>query len=241
MNARRLAGFSLVFALVVGLGWSGAVRRGTADRPIAPPAARAQAGSSGPIQVPGPEEHPPELVKLAAEFRAIRESSSAGLPDYAGEAARQKEAVPGFRRRLEALDTAGWSVHSQIDYLLLRSEMDALEFNLRVWRPTSRNPSFYVNQAIANVGRHLTGNRRFRGEAMPYGRLRAQAILQGLTDTGKVLAQARTNLTEMVPALADVALRHPGGGYYTEGGELKYIARHYETWARRTAEFFPEG
>ena len=30
-----------------------------------------------------------------------------------------------------------------------------------------------------------------------------------------------------MPELADVALEHPGGGYYTEGGQLKFIEKNY--------------
>jgi hypothetical protein len=63
--------------------------------------------------------------------------------------------------------------------------------------------------------------------------------LQALADTDKFLSQGRKNLTEMVPELADIALRHPGGGYYTEGGQLEYIARSYRKWASLTAEHFP--
>ena len=119
--------------------------------------------------LPGPDEHPAELIQLTEEFRPLRLATdkpqpilgwgSGVRPDYAAHArtaGRQKEKLPEFRARLEALDTSDWSVHEKIDYLLLRSEMDRLEFDLYVWRQTSRNPSFYVNQAIRNVGRHLS-------------------------------------------------------------------------------------
>jgi Bacterial protein of unknown function (DUF885) len=109
-----------------------------------------------------------------------------------------------------------------------------------VWRPTTRNPSFYVNAAISNVSRNLTGGRYMRGAAMPYTKERAQAVLQALADTQKYLTQARSNLTEIVPELANIAITHPGGGYYTKGGELKNIDKNYDKWARMTTEYFPQ-
>ena len=205
-----------------------------------PAGLKAQGEAWSPVDVPGPDEHPAELIQLTEEFRAILGWGS-GVPDYAGTAGRQKEKLPEFRARLEALDTSDWSVHEKIDYLLLRSEMDRLEFDLYVWRQTSRNPSFYVNQAIRNVGRHLTGGRRmYVPELMPYTGERARAILKALADTESILNQGRRNLTEPVPELADIALRHPGGGYYTEGGELEHIVSNSRKWAELTAEHFPE-
>jgi hypothetical protein len=186
-----------------------------------------------------PDEHPSELLKLAKEFRSLL-GWGTGIPDYAAVVQRQKEQLLLYRARLDSLDMTNWSVHGRVDYFLLRSEMDALEFDLYVWRPTSRNPSFYVDQAIANVRRHLVGG-RYMGmpELMPYNEKRAKAILQALGETEKILSQGRKNLVEIVPELADIALRHPGGGYYTEGGQLKYIVENYRKWAEITAQHFP--
>lgn len=218
---------------------------GTASLPVVDDPAAQQATQSAdwsPVKLPGPGEHPPELLKVTQEVRALRATSvlAGSVPDYAATAAKQKAELPAVRERLAAIDTDGWSVHSKVDYLLLRSELDNLDFTLQIWRPTTRNPSFYVNAAINSVGRHLTGGRYMRGDIMPYSKERAQAILQALANTETILAQGRRNLTEMVPQLADVALEHPGGGYYTEGGQLKYIERNYEQWAKLTAEHFPE-
>ena len=190
--------------------------------------------------VPGPEGHPAELLKLAEEFRSLR-NLGRGIPDYASVVQRQKEQLPIFRSRLDALDPSAWSIHLKIDFLLLRSEMDALDFDLYVWRQTERNPSFYVNQAIGNVERLLTGDRRMGDNPvlMPYKKEHAQKILQALADTDKFLVQARKNPAEFAPELADIARRHPGGGYYTEGGQLKYIVKNYKKWAEATAPYFP--
>ncbi len=190
--------------------------------------------------VPGPDQHPPEFINLVEEFRSLRHRGT-GIPDYDALVQRQKDQLPIFRSRLEAIDPSGWDIHLKIDYLLLRAEMDALEFDLYVWRQTERNPSFYVNAAIGNVERLLTGGRRMGDNPvlMPYKKDRALKILQALADTEKFLAQARKHLPEFAPELADIALRHPGGGYYTEGGELKHIVENYKEWAETTAPYFP--
>src|SRR4030042_533393 len=137
-----------------------------------------------PVEVPGPDEHPSEMLKLAQEFRSLL-GWGTGIPDYAAVVQRQKQQLPLFRARLDSLAITNWSVHCRVDYLLLRSEMDALE------------------------------------------------------ETEKILSQGRKNLVEIVPELANIALRHPGGGYYTEGGQLKYIVENYRKWAEITAKHFP--
>ena len=118
-----------------------------------------------PLPVSG-EEHPAALLQLAEEFHAMRgqyhrrwePSAQEHKLDYAELVKKQKEQLAEFRQRLDTLDPTGWPVHSRIDYLLLRSEMDKLEFDLYVLRQIYRNPSFYVQQPLTNVSRHLPGD-----------------------------------------------------------------------------------
>lgn len=206
-----------------------------------PLTAEKKAGIWSPAEVvPGPDLHPQELLKLAEDFRTLRRRGS-GIPDYDALIQKQKDQLPAFRSRLEAIDPSSWEMHFKIDYLLLRAEMDALEFDLYVWCQTERNPSLYVNAAIGNVERLLTGGRRMGDNPvlMPYKKDHALKILQALADTEEYLSQAKKHLTGFAPELADIALRHPGAGYYTEGGQLKYIVENYKKWAEVTAAYFP--
>ena len=243
MRTQRLvvsaAVVAVAVALVVALGGILRGRLGGSESLAAAPQVF-ETASWTPVKVPGPAEHPAELLKLAEEFRALANPSSHGVPDYAAIMARQAEELPRYRRRLDAMRVDGWSVHQKVDYLLLRSEMDDLDFDLQVWRPTKRDPGFYTRAALGNVGRQLTGDRRFRGDPMPYTKERAKAILQALGETGAYMEQARKNLTEIVPDLADIALRYPYGAYYDEANHLKAIVKNYEQWARRAAEYFPQ-
>ena len=49
-----------------------------------------------PVKIPGPEQYPPELLKLATEFRSILGWGN-GVPDYASIVEMQKEKLPQFR------------------------------------------------------------------------------------------------------------------------------------------------
>ena len=188
-------------------------------------------------------EHPAELLKLAQDFQEWRAPPD-GIPDYADRAAQQIAELREFRERLSRLpDVRSWPVHAQVDYLLLRSQMDAEVFRLHVLRPWSRSPVFYTKTAIGNVRRHLIAGRRVRPGTVPYTRERAQAILKALAETEAILSQAPGNLTEAVPELADMALRHPGGGYlidFDKSRGLQDIKRDYADWVELMTPHLPE-
>ena len=58
------------------------------------------------------------------------------VPDYSAVAMTAKAAeLPGWRKRLEAIDCGSWPIEQQDDYKLVRAEMNGLDFNLRVLRP----------------------------------------------------------------------------------------------------------
>ena len=58
--------------------------------------------------------------------------------------ARQHAALPALRARLDALAPESWPVAEQIDWHLVRAEMNGLDFDHRVRRPWARDPAFYV-------------------------------------------------------------------------------------------------
>src|SRR5262249_1184024 len=168
----------------------------------------------------------------------------AGVPDYATLAARRLAELPAFRARLASFtDVRRWTPHAQVDYLLLRSEMDAVEFELRVLRPWSRSPVFYTEEAIGRVRRQLIAGRRVRAGTVPYSRAQAQAILKALAEVGAIVGQAPRQLTEAVPELADMAMKHPGGGYlidFEKSRGLPDIKRDMATWAEAMKPHLPE-
>src|SRR3546814_13970877 len=83
---------------------------------------------------------------LFEEWRAFaRPEWHGGVPDYtpAGMTAKAA-ALPGWQARLAAIDPAGWPVEQADDYLLVKAEMNGMDFDQRVLRPWARAPRFYV-------------------------------------------------------------------------------------------------
>ena len=57
--------------------------------------------------------------------------------------AAQHRELAAYQRRLGEIDPSGWPVAQQVDYHLVRAEMNGLDFDHRVLRPWARNPAFY--------------------------------------------------------------------------------------------------
>lgn len=157
------------------------------------------------------EQHPAALVQLAKEFRDWRRTTAA-TSDFGAQVTEQNRGVADYRRRLEALTADGWSPHARVDLLVLRSEINNLDFDLRVIREVSRNPDFYVDAAARSVSRHIGGRYQTGpGVTVPYDAKRAGAIVEALQATPAILAQAPRLLTEPVGEMADVAIERLDG------------------------------
>ncbi len=87
------------------------------------------------------------LVTLFQQWREFERPVMKGnVPDYSPSAIKAKEAAfPGWRKRLDAINPAGWPIAQQNDYKLVKAEMNGLDFDFRVLRPWARDPAFYVN------------------------------------------------------------------------------------------------
>lgn len=89
----------------------------------------------------------PALVNLFQQWREFEHPvMKNNVPDYSESAiAAKAAALPRWRKRLGDIDPKSWPIEEQNDYKLVKAEMNGLDFNLRVLRPWSRDPSFYVN------------------------------------------------------------------------------------------------
>src|SRR5262249_22989409 len=87
-----------------------------------------------------------DLTSLFAEWRAFQRPNLVdGVPDYSARAmSAQHRELPAFPRRLAALDTSGWPIREQVDWHIVRAEMNGLDFDHRALRPWANNPAFYV-------------------------------------------------------------------------------------------------
>jgi hypothetical protein len=86
-----------------------------------------------------------DLVRLFADWRAFeRPPLRDGAPDYSAATFKQRHAeLAGYRKRLDAIKPGGWPVAQQVDYQLLRAEMNGFDFYVRVLKPWERDPAFY--------------------------------------------------------------------------------------------------
>ena len=86
-----------------------------------------------------------DLLQLFADWRAFESPPLRdGAPDYTAEtfAARQSD-YRALRARLDAMDIGDWPVPEQVDWHLVRAEMNGYDFNHRVLKPWVRDPAFY--------------------------------------------------------------------------------------------------
>jgi hypothetical protein len=86
-----------------------------------------------------------DLLDLFAEWREFeRPPSLDGAPDYTAETfARRFASFRELQARLNAFNIASWPVPQQVDWHLVRAEMNGFDFNHRVLKPWARDPAFY--------------------------------------------------------------------------------------------------
>jgi hypothetical protein len=86
-----------------------------------------------------------ELETLFKEWRDFqRPLFNDGVPDYSLAAMKkQQDELGAWQKRLQQFDTTGWLIHQQVDWYILKAEMNGLDFDHRVMRPWERDPAFY--------------------------------------------------------------------------------------------------
>ena len=88
-----------------------------------------------------------ELLQLFSEWREFESPPLLdGAPDYtAGGFAARYESFLVLRNRLRRIDPGAWPVPHQVDWHLVRAEMNGFDFNHRVLQPWVRDPAFYAS------------------------------------------------------------------------------------------------
>ncbi len=144
-----------------------------------------------------------DLLKLFAEWRDFeRPPLLDGAPDYTRE--RFSERYKTFeilRARLDEFEINAWPVSEQVDWHLVRAEMNGYEFNHRVLRPWARDPAFYAtvwmersdvpahegptNHAVVDVWKY----------SFPLSRDDERNLVAELSAIPPLMRQARRNLT----------------------------------------------
>ena len=143
-----------------------------------------------------------DLVALFADWRAFQKPPLVnGVPDYTRAAmGTQRRALPDYRRRLASIDPSGWPVMRQVDYHVVRAEMNGLDFDHRVLEPWANNPAFYVTVVAdesdqpAREGPFAFGTVGLWEWKFPLDEARAKELAGRIAHVPALLDQARENL-----------------------------------------------
>jgi len=143
-----------------------------------------------------------DLGSLFTDWRAFQKPKLVdGVPDYTASAmAVQQRELAAYQQRLAAIDPSGWLVSQQVDWHILRSEMNGLDFDLRVLRPWANNPAFYVtvfpaqSDQPAREGPLAYGAVELWTYTFPLPPQRAEQMDAGIRVIPKLLEQAKVNL-----------------------------------------------
>ena len=143
-----------------------------------------------------------ELLRLFADWRRFQPPALVdGVPDYGSAAmAAQHRDIRTYQDRLAAIDPSPWPIPQQVDYHIVRAEMNGLDFDHRVLRPWANDPAFYVtvfgseSDQPAREGHYARGSLELWQHALPPDLAGAAAIPSALRAIPPLLEQARRNL-----------------------------------------------
>jgi hypothetical protein len=145
-----------------------------------------------------------DLLALFAEWRAFETPPLLdGAPDYTAERFEQRYAeYPALRARLDAFAIDDWPIPRQVDWHLVRAEMNGFDFNHRVLQPWVRDPAFYrtIWMARSDVPAHEGANNHAVVEVWTY------EFPLSDTDEARLIAELRA-----IPPLMRQATRNLTG------------------------------
>jgi len=144
------------------------------------------------------------LIRLFKEFRDYQKPRIVeGIPDYTKEAMEEQYArLPEFRQKLSLIDPSDWTIPEKVDYMILRAEIEGLDFDHRVFHPWKRDPAFYAvittyePDVPAREGPEIFNVLYLPEYTFPLEGEQKKDFRIKLTAIPGILAQAKTNLTE---------------------------------------------
>ena len=138
-----------------------------------------------------------------------------GAPDYTRERFEgdHSEFIE-LRERLHSFDIDNWPIKEQIDWHVVRAEMNGYDFNYRVLRPWERDPAFYQtiwmyqSDVPAHEGPTNHGVLEFWMYDIPLDKESEKKILKELKSITPFLEQARKNLIGNAKELWDAGIQN---------------------------------
>jgi hypothetical protein len=144
-----------------------------------------------------------ELRVLFADWREFESPPLLdGAPDYTpAQFAARQDNYRALRARLEAFETDEWSIPQQVDWHIVRAEMNGYDFNRRILQPWARDPAFY--NTVWTYRSDVPGHEGPTHHALvelwtydfPLGDAEQQRLISELSVIPPLMKQARSNLT----------------------------------------------
>ena len=155
-------------------------------------------------------------------------------PDFSPDALeRNKQKYIEYSTRLKNLKKENWSRSDSVDFLLMHSAIERVNWELNVLRSPYRNPDFYVHQTVGAVYELLLIHSPMNDQRMKNIILRLQSIPQ-------TVEYAKKNLTEPVEPFAAVALENlseiTARLYKMRDGLLLISGRNFEDELNKAVE-----
>lgn len=87
------------------------------------------------------------LLELFEDWRSFEQPPLLNdAPDYTIATTTQRHGeLENYQARLMAFDIEAWPIAQQVDWHLVRAEMNGMDFNIRVLRSWARDPAFYTS------------------------------------------------------------------------------------------------
>jgi len=143
------------------------------------------------------------LVTLFKEWRTFEKPPlREGAPDYTTETFEKR--WPEFQKlqtKLLAMEISDWPVEQQVDWNLIKAEMNGYDFNHRVLKPWVRDPAYYKSlwmsrsDVPAHEGPTHHGTTEIWTYEFPLGKTEKARLLSDLNVIPPLNEQAKQNLT----------------------------------------------
>jgi hypothetical protein len=122
------------------------------------------------------------------------------VPDYSASALNDYSTqYKKFKTRILNLNKSNWTRSDSIDFLLLRSAIERVNWELKVLKHPSTNPEFYVYQTLGAVYELLLIH-------SPMTNNRIENIIKRLNSIPKTIKDAKENLVDPIKPVAKIAL-----------------------------------
>ena len=154
-------------------------------------------------QNPAPPAGYQELVQLFSDWREFEDPPLLnGAPDYTPERfSKDHQIFQGLEKRLNKIKIDDWPTSCQVDWHIVRAEMNGYDFNYRVLKPWVRDPAYYQtvwmdqSDVPAHEGPTNHATLEFWTYQFPISSDEENRLSKDLKVIPPLLKQARENLT----------------------------------------------